>query len=189
MASPEGSTVAMRQRPLQARYRRDPATARTVKRVRTVHEAASDALHGAVEAYGGPFEATRWRFGTDAKVGGFDDLPNSGHLLCAALAACGDNTLRMLADRLDVELTALTVDVVGHVDCRGCLAVDPDARVGFDRIDMEVRLEVAPGTDPRLCTLLEETAEQLCVVLDTLRRGVPVHVSYAGQTPRRPAEA
>ncbi len=90
------SLVANRQAPLQAGYRKDPAAAITVKHVRTVHEAAIDALHGAVDVLA-PVPPTRWEFGQDAKGGGYDDLPNSGHLLCAALASCQDNIIRMTA--------------------------------------------------------------------------------------------
>ena len=171
------SLIATRQAPLRERYRQDPAAAITIKHVRTVDAASTDPIHGAVEAVGS-FPTTRWPFGTDTKIGGEGDLPNSGHLLCASLAACEDNTIRMVADHLGVVIETLQVTVVGEVDCRGCLAMDPDVTVGFRSLDMQVRLEVADGTDPRRARLLRETAERLCVNLDTLRRGVPVNVSY-----------
>lgn len=129
------SRVARRQDPLRARYQQDPAAAVTVKHVRSVQDAATDAWHGAVEPVG-DFPVARWAFGTDAKVGGDDDLPNSGHLLCAALAACEDNTVRMVAERLGVGIEELSVEVVGEVDCRGCLAVDRSVGVGFRSLDM-----------------------------------------------------
>ena len=171
------SLVADRQTPLKARYREDAAAAITVKHVRTVHEAAHDALHGAVDVLA-PVPPTRWAFGQDAKVGGYDDLPNSGHLLCAALACCQDNIIRMIADRLGVPIAHLEVEAIGRVDCRGCLAVDPEVPVGFTAIDLLVHLEAAPGTDERLLAALRQTAERYCVTLDTLRRGVPVTLSY-----------
>lgn len=171
------SLVALRQRPLRARYREEPAEAVTIKRVRSVQAAASDPVHGAVEAVG-PYPATRWEFGTDYKVGGYDDLPNSGHLLCAALAACEDNTIRMVADRLGIRIIDLTVEVTGQVDCRGCLAMGPQVPVGFRGLDVQVRLQVADGTDERLVGLLQQVSEQLCVNLDTLKRGTPITISY-----------
>ncbi len=174
--TPTPGTLKRRQQALGVRYRDDPGAAVTVKRVRTRPE-TPDSVHGVVEAVG-PFPDDPWDFGTDAKVGGLDDLPNSGHLLCAALAACEDNTVRMLAERLGVRIDHLTVEVVGDVDCRGCLALDPDVAVGFGSMDLRVDLRVAPDTDPHLLTQLQEMSERLCVNLDTLRRGVPVSLSY-----------
>lgn len=171
------SLVADRQAPLRARYREDPAAAVTVKHVRTVHGAATDPLHGAVAALA-PVPPTTWAFGQDAKVGGYDDLPNSGHLLCAALAACQDNIIRMIADRLGVRITHLEVEAIGRVDTRGCLAMEDRVPVGFTDIDLRVYLQAADGTDERLLTALRQSAERYCVTLDTLRRGVPVTLSY-----------
>lgn len=174
---PSQSPVARRQAALRGRYQRDPDAAITVKRVRTLPDAAPDPVHGAVEAVG-PYAAGRWSFGTDAKVGGLDDLPNSGHLLCAALAACGDNTIRMVADHLGVQIERLEVEVVGDVDVRGCLAMDPGIPVGFRSLHMAVDLRLAADTDRPRAALLQQAAERLCVNLDTLRRGVPVTVTY-----------
>lgn len=171
------SLVAGRQAPLQALYRDDPAAAITVKHVRTVHEAASDPLHGAVDVLA-PVPPARWAYGQDAKVGGYDDLPNAGHLLCAALASCQDNIIRMIADRLGIRIEHLDVEAIGRVDCRGCLAVDDRVPVGFTDIDLKVHLQVAPGTDARRLGMLKQMSERYCVTLDTLRRGVPVTLSY-----------
>jgi uncharacterized OsmC-like protein len=170
-------SVVRRQAPLRSRYQQDPAAAITVKRVRTLPDAAPDPVHGAVEAVG-PYAGSCWPFGTDAKIGGLDDLPNSGHLLCAALAACEDNTIRMVASHLGVQIEHLSVEVVGDVDVRGCLAMDPGAPVGFRSMHMTVDLRLTAGTDGRRAALLKQAAEQLCVNLDTLRRGVPVTLAY-----------
>jgi len=173
----EFSIVETRQIPLRRLYTEDEGAAITVKHVRTVHQAAADPIHGAVVAVG-DYPETVWRYGTDDKVGGFDDLPHSGHILCASLAACMDNITRMIADRLCVELQRLEVDVTGDVDVRGCLAIDPSARPGFREIRCIVHLKADDTTDPRHLKLLTSSAEQLCVTLDTLRNGVPVDVSF-----------
>jgi uncharacterized OsmC-like protein len=175
--SPGTSVVAERQRPLRTRYTNDPAEAITTKRVRSVHAAACDPFHGAVEAVG-EYPPTRWEFGQDDKVGGYDDLPNTGHLLCAALAACQDNVIRMIADHLGITISHLDVEVTGQVDCRGCLNIDDQVRVGFFGMDVQVTLEVAPDTGDALVEVMRQLAERLCVNLDTLRRGVPVTVSF-----------
>ena len=172
------SAVAERQRPLRDLYRVDTDAAITVKRARSVPALASDPLHAAVEVFGDSIPVTRWDVGVDAKVGGLDDLPNPGHLLCAALAACADTTLRMVADHLGVRLQRLSVDVRGEVDCRGCLAIDADVAVGFRSIDVTVDLTPSPDANDQMVQLLREMTERLCVVLATLRDGVPVSISY-----------
>lgn len=176
---PTISAVAERQRPLREHYRVDPAAAITVKRARSVPAAMSDPLHAGVEVFGEAIPTTRWDVGVDAKVGGLDDLPNPGHLLCAALAACAETTLRMVADHLGIELQHLSVDVIGDVDCRGCLAIDADVPVGFRSIDMTVDLTLAADVSEQQVQLLRDMGERLCVVLATLRDGVPVTVTHA----------
>ena len=178
---PELGAVVQRQSPLRDLYRDDPAAAVTVKRARTVPARTPDPLHASVEVFGEKVPTTRWDIGVDAKVGGLDDLPNPGHVLCAALATCAESTMRMVADHLHVEIERLSVEVTGEVDCRGCLAIDATAPVGFRSIDVAIDLATAAGTDERMARLLRETAERLCVVLDTLRREVPVSVSYVRQ--------
>lgn len=59
------------------------------------------------------------------------DAPNPGDMLCGALAACMDSTIRKVADHLGVTLTSLEVKVAAEVDVRGCLAVDRKVPVGF----------------------------------------------------------
>lgn len=169
------SIVATRQAPLRRIYTGDGTQAITVKRVRTVQTPTTDAWHGTVEAVDYP--TVQWEYGIDAKVGGYDDLPNPGHILCAALAACMDSTVRMIADHLGVGIEHLEVEVVGEVDVRGCLAMDPSVRSGFQQLRCEVRLEPAEGADERLVGVLLQQTEKLCVTLDTLRRGVPVDVA------------
>lgn len=170
------SALASRQALLRARYDRNPPEATTVKRVRTVADRTTDPLHGTVRSP--EFPGQEWDFGIDQKVGGEDDLPNPGHLLCGALAACLDSTIRMLADVLGVGLLRLQVDVVGFVDVRGCLAIDDSVRAGFERITCEIDLETDPSADPRRKKALMERAERLCVTLDTLRHGVPIAISF-----------
>ena len=171
------SSVAARQAPLRELHARDPAEAITLKRVRTVQRADTDTLHGTVLAVGAYADA-EWRFGTDAKVGGLDDLPNAGHILCAALAACMENIIRMIADNLGVDLDHLQVEVTGDVDVRGCMAMEPSVRPGFRWMRCEVALRPDPLADPRRVDVLRAQAERLCVTLDTLRNGVPVEVAF-----------
>jgi uncharacterized OsmC-like protein len=116
--------------------------------------------------------------GTYRGVGGLHDIPNPGQLLCATLAACQDSSIRIVADILDIELVSVEVQVDGEVDLRGTLAVDPAVRVGFRSMRCRARLAAAPGTDDHRLAALVSSAERSCVVLDTLRRGVPVETSF-----------
>ncbi len=72
----------------------------------------------------------------------------------------------------------MEVEVVGKVDVRGSMAVDRAARVGFESMQCEVRLQPAPGTPPELYQQLIAKAERSCINLQTLRAGVPVEVSF-----------
>lgn len=169
------SAVSARQAALCRRYAEDPLQAVTLKRVRTAQTTATDALHGT--ALAPDFPGSAWHYGIDAKVGGLDDLPNPGHLLCAALAACMDSTVRILAAHLDVPIAHLEVDVSGEVDVRGCLAVDTRVRPGFRGMRCEVRIQTPPDVDEKLVHAILRQARRSCVTLDTLRNGVPVEVS------------
>ncbi len=129
-----------------------------------------------------------WRYGVDKAIGGLHDAPNPGELLCAALAACADASVRMIADLLRVQLDELEVEVTGELDVRGTLDVDRSVAVGFQRLALAVRVQAAPETPQGRIDHLAVTAEQACVVLDTLRRGVPVDITF-DTAPSRQQEA
>jgi uncharacterized OsmC-like protein len=173
---PPQSVVTERHRALRNRYRDHPEDALASKWARTTSltAGADDPFHGEVQL-GTGFRSTI-RFGLDAHVGGLDDFPNPGDLLCAALAACSDGAIRMVANRLGVVLEELSVEVSGQIDSRGALMIDPAARVGFERLDCTIHLRPEAGSDPALVARLLDIAERSCVNLDTLRRGVQVHV-------------
>jgi uncharacterized OsmC-like protein len=168
------SIIAERQAPLRGLYGQDPARALTRKTARTSSAdiPVTDPFHGEVEV--GDGYGSLFRFGLDKHIGGLHDAPNPGDLLCAALAACADGAIRMLADRLGVGLTALEVKVTGDLDVRGCLLLDPGVRVGFEKLSCAVKLAAAAGTDRRRLDALTTAAERVCINLDTLRRGVEV---------------
>lgn len=173
------SVVAQRQEPLRMHYEQSPDSARTQKWARTTSSrvAADDPFHGEVEIGAG--YGTSLRFGLDRYVGGLHDAPNPGDLLCAAIASCTDGAIRMVAERLGVQLTSLEVEVTGELDVRGCLLIDRDVPVGFDALDCTVRIAAAEGTDQRRLVALVAAAEKVCVNLDTLRRGIEVTTSLA----------
>ena len=67
-------------------------------------------------------------------VGGDHDFPNPGDMLCAALASCMEGTIRMIANRLELELKHTHVDVRAYVDVRGTLMFDRSVPVGFQKM-------------------------------------------------------
>jgi organic hydroperoxide reductase OsmC/OhrA len=152
------SVVAERQAPLRALYHESPQAAVTRKTARTsaARVPASDPFNGEVEV--GHGYGTWLRFGLDRQVGGLHDAPNPGDLLCAALAACEDGALRMIANLLGVELSELEVEVNGELDVRGCLGAAPAVRVGFTGLECKVRLAAAQGTDPKRLGVLRTRA-------------------------------
>jgi len=172
MGTRSSGVVAQRQGPLRARYRSVPAEAWITDGARTASACGEDPFHGNVVPANG--SDAPLRFGLHRAVGGFHDYPNPGDLLSAALAACFDSTLRMVADHLGIRLKSLNVEVTAECDVRGCLQVDPAVPVGFQHMLCRVRLEPTDATDENKTRMLVAVAENCCVVLQTLRNGVSV---------------
>jgi uncharacterized OsmC-like protein len=168
--------TAKRQNELMARYRDDPEAAWVIDTAETCStgDSAREVRHGKVAIGHG---AKQLDFATHAGVGGPGDGPVSGDILAAALATCMDNTIRLISSRLRVELSELSVHVEALCDLRGTMCVDADVPVGFQRMDVAVRLRAAPGTDPSKVEMLLAATEHCCVVLRTLRAGVPIDLA------------
>jgi uncharacterized OsmC-like protein len=176
--------VVQRQEPLRRRYRERPELAEIADHARA-QSPGHDPFHGSVTVGD---SRTRLEFGIHRAVGGDHDLPNPGDMLCAALAACLDSTMRMIAARLGVGLRNLEVDVRAIADVRGCLMVDRAVPAGFKRIEVNVLIEPEDGADPAAINILASTAEQCCVVLQTLRGDVPVETRFSGTAVEATAE-
>ncbi len=166
-------TVRARQDRLRALYDESPEKAWITDRGRTVWNAGLDPFHGRLRA-GSQDYGLVWPFGIHRAVGGDHDLPNPGDLLSAALAACLDSTIRIIAERNGVTLEALEVDVTSDLDVRGTLMVDRRVPVGFQEVRCEVAVRARAGTDPTVIEKIVRAAERSCVNLQTLRNGVPV---------------
>ena len=163
-----------RQDPLRERYRTAADEARIIDGAKTGMDGSEDPFHSTVVAeHGAP-----WRVGIHRAVGGYHDLPNPGDILCAALASCFHSTLRIIADRLEIPIADLEVTTRGEVDVRGTLLVDRTVPVGFQRIKCQVRLKPAANVSPEKVKMLQAATEHSCVVLQTLRNGVPVQTQF-----------
>jgi uncharacterized OsmC-like protein len=172
----KASLLAERQAPLRRAYVEDPERARTVKWAATANSAETDALHSVVHIGSG--YGVSQRTGIDRAIGGDHDLPNPGDLLCSALAACKDGTIRMIAALLGIPILDLKVEVTGDVDVRGCLAMDRAVKVGFRSMSCSVHLRVPADIEAKRIATLQKQAERSCVNLDTLRSGVPVDLVF-----------
>ena len=168
------------QAPLKATYQEDPERAKITLRVKSRPSDLADPLHCAIAPDAAP--AVAWQSGAHPGVGGAGDVPCSGDLLLGALAACQEITLRMVAAAMGIQLEALEVEAIGELDLRGTLGVDRQAPVGFSHIRCETRVAVKDDGRPERARRLLENAERYCVVLNTLRGGVPVESKFALQT-------
>ena len=168
--------MAARQQPLQTHYQTTPADAWITDSATTHSRSHSPAmpLHGHVTLQGGrPLEL---RYGVHTAVGGESDEPVPGELLCAAIAACFDSTVRILANRFGIALDTLEVQVDAMVDVRGTLLVDRSVPVGFQKIALCARISSREPPAPGVIERLMKAAEHSCVVLQTMRNGPAISV-------------
>jgi len=172
-------TVRKRQFPLIEQYKITPEDANIVDHARSTGGPDTDPFHGEVMP-GNPDNGVAFSFGIHQAVGGYHDLPNPGDLLCGALAACFDSTLRIIAEHLGITVTALEVDVSAEHDVRGTLQVDKTVPVGFQSVQCRVKLETEKETSPALIPKLIAATEQCCVVFQTLKNGVNIETSVNG---------
>ncbi len=162
------------QRALRHRYRSDaPEEAWVTDTASSVARAGESPMWGSVQV-GAPDFGVDVPVGVHRAVGGRHDLPVPGDILCAALVACVDTTIRILSNNLGVPLESLDVNVQGDCDVRGTLLVDPAVRVGFATMRVSVKAVPGPGVSPKKVEELVQMAEQCCVVLETLKNGVDV---------------
>lgn len=160
------TTVQDAQAPLRSRYKEAPALAMVTDHARTGGAQPSDPFHTTVEPMDGCGVSVP--IGVHRALGGMHDAPTPGDLLCAALAACQDSAVRMVANRLGIEILALEVRVTAKVDVRGALGMVADVPVGFQSMTCDVALKVKDGTPSKLLESLRAAAQRCCVVQQTL---------------------
>jgi uncharacterized OsmC-like protein len=84
----------------------------------------------------------------------------------------------MVAAAMGIEIESLEVEASGDLDLRGTLGMDRQVPVGFTSIRCETRVSVKDDGRPDRSKRLLENAERYCVVLNTLRSGVPVESTF-----------
>jgi uncharacterized OsmC-like protein len=164
------------QAPIRQRYKDEPQMAQIRLRVKSVESDLGDPLHCAAVPVSTP--DITWRSGAHPAVGGSGDVPCSGDLLLGALAACQETTIRMVAANMGIELDSLEVDIEADWDARGTLAMG-DYPIGLTAIRCTTRVTVPQDVKGERADRLLRSAEKYCVVLNTLRNGVPVESSFS----------
>lgn len=163
------------QAPLKEQYRADPEAARITLCVRNAGSDLSDPLHCAVS----PDSCEDvWRSGAHPGVGGTGDVACLADILLGALVACQEVTLRMVAAAMGIEIESLEIEATGTLDLRGTLGVSREAQMGMQTIECRTSVTVKDDGRPDRAQRLLENAERYCVVLDTLRSGVPVSSTF-----------
>jgi uncharacterized OsmC-like protein len=172
--------VSVRQDPLREEYKIAPHKASIIDGAIAKSGSVEDPFHGFVYP-GSKDYGVEIQYGIHEAVGGYHDAPNPGDILSAALSACLDSTIRIIANRLHVHIVRLEVEVTAHIDVRGTLMVDRNVRVGFQKMQCKVDIEVAKGTDSKLVDKVLTAAERSCVTLQTLRNGVEIETDIVSQ--------
>jgi len=168
--------VRGRQAPIRERYQAEPGSAPLVITVRSTGSDLEDPLHCAVGPEAAPDVV--WRSGAHAAVGGSGDVPCSADLLLGALVACQETTLRMVAANAGIELEELEVTAEADWDPRGTLAMGKEFPVGLTGIRCHTRVVVMGDARGERAQRFLKSAERFCVVLSTLRDGVPVESTF-----------
>ncbi len=114
--------------------------------------------------------------GVHKAVGGESANATPGDILCGALAACFDSTLRIIANRFDLKLRHLSVNVTGKVDVRGTLRTDRAVPVAFQAFDIVVDIKPKGFVPSKYIDKLITGAEQSCIVMQTLKPGCEITV-------------
>lgn len=168
--------VGAAQAPLRKSYLSDPRLAQVVDSARAMHADISNPFNSQVEPM--PGCGVTLPVGVHRALGGPHDAPTPGDILCAALAACQESAIRMVANLLGITLESLSVTVTADVDVRGALMVDRVVPVGFQAMQCAVQMRVKADTRPDLVRRLKAHAERSCVVLQTLQHPPPIELRF-----------
>ena len=165
------SEVAKRHKKLKEIYDDNPQKASIIDSAVVEGENLDDPFHSKVlmnDELNLPLKT-----GLHRAVGGDHDYSTPGDILSAALAVCFESTLRMIADKLEIQLEHTKVSVEASVDVRGTLMFDRSVPVGFQKMNMEVELG-SNNAGEKILNTLYRAALKSCVVYQTLKSGTQV---------------
>ena len=171
--------MKVRQVPLCERYGVEPAAAVLVDCARTSSENVNPNFPLGPAVQFCDESPITMPVGVHMAVGGDSDQPTPGDILCGAIAACLDSTIRIVANRVGVRLKKLAVKVSGRVDVRGTLRVDTTVPVAFTHFDVNVTIKAAGFVPGKMLDKLLRAAEHSCIVIQTLKNGPTVTVTRA----------
>ncbi len=114
-----------------------------------------------------------FKIGVHKAVGGDHDFPNPGDLLCASLASCFESTIRLIANKLKIELIETKIYTTAQVDVRGTLMIDTSVPVEFQSMHIDA-LIIAKNTNEKLLHTLINGAKRSCIVYQTIKKGIPI---------------
>jgi uncharacterized OsmC-like protein len=165
------SEVVKRQNQLKEVYNEDPRKAVIVDSAVVKGENLDDPFHSKVlmnDELNLPLKT-----GLHRAVGGDHDYSTPGDILCAALAACLESTIRMIADRLEIQLEHTMVSVGATLDVHGTLRLDDSVPVGFQKMNVEVELG-SKNAGKKVLNTLFRAAVKSCVVYQTLKPAISI---------------
>jgi uncharacterized OsmC-like protein len=169
------SIVKERQQPLMEGYAKDPKPAQVTDVAFVEDTDFQDPLLSHV--FINEELEVKFPVGVHRAVGGRHDYPNSGDLLCASLASCLGTTIRMISNRMGIELKKMKITAKANADVRGTLRVSSEVPVGFQSMSLEAEVQsLSPVKDEVLHKLLK-AAEGSCIILQTINQGIPVDVN------------
>jgi uncharacterized OsmC-like protein len=167
--------VRQQQAPLKERYRAHPEQARITDTVESLPSDPRDPRRVVVGRAAAP--AFEIAVGLHRAAGGEAPLPCPGDVLAAALVACQELTVRMVAANMDIDLESVHVRVTTQADLRGTLGIDRQTKVGAQRLDVATHVRIRGG-DPERARRLLAAAERYCSTLDTLRNPPEIATSF-----------
>ena len=114
-----------------------------------------------------------FKIGVHKAVGGDHDFPNPGDLLCASLASCFESTIRLISNKLRIELIETKIYATAQIDVRGTLMIDTSVPVEFQSMHIDA-LIIAKNTNEKLLNTLLNGAKKSCIVYQTIKKGIPI---------------
>jgi len=178
IAEYETPDLGQRHQVLDTTFKANPSEAMTLDEAHTTSDNVPGNVHLYTKVTPGDHGHEPISVGTHSKVGGNHDFANPGEILCAAIAACYDSSIRMVSCRLGIDLLGLSVKVIGNVDVRGTLKLDKTVPTAFQGFDVVVDINAGPAVDEGLVKAILNAAEESCVVMQTLLQSPPIAVEH-----------